>query len=54
MSTPNKIPGMILKGINRAPAFKHSKKENRSYLQMMARAKKAEREKKQYEKANRE
>lgn len=52
--TPNKIAGMKLHGINRAPSFKHEKKEQRSYVKHAARAKKATRERKQFEKANRE
>lgn len=52
--TPNRIPGMRSKGIARAPIYKHAKKEARSYFELKARAKKATREQKLFEKANRE
>lgn len=52
--TPNKIPGMKLRGQIRGPFHKHEKKEHRSYIKQAARAKKSVREQKQFEKANRE
>ena len=52
--TPNKIAGMRLKGIGRAPQTRHIKKERLSYIRYMALAQKTIREQKQYEKANRE
>jgi hypothetical protein len=52
--TPNKIAGMKLRGIGRAPSNRHIKKEARAYLKYMALVRKKEREQQQYKKANRE
>ena len=51
--TPNKIAGMRLRGIGRAPQYAHLKKEARTYLKYMAAVKKDEREKAQFVRANR-
>lgn len=51
--TPNKIPGMRLKGIGRKPQDKHIRKEARSYLIYKAKQLKDALEQRRRELANR-